>query len=96
MSIYNYKDYEIYVGETPPYSYRSVDNKPYDKIIEIEKGEFTRCIEIEVNLHGEIHSVLIISSYHIPAKSFVEIHPDGLFLMLNDTLCLFNPKNLES
>lgn len=95
ISIYNYKDYEIFVGEAPSYSYNSADNKPYEKIIFIDDSEFKKCIEIEVNLSGEIHNVLIIASYLTPTRSFVELHHDGLFLMLHDTLCIFDPKNLE-
>lgn len=55
MNIYHYKEYEIYVGEAPPHSYNSTDNKPYDKIIDIENSEFNKCIEIKVDLLGEVH-----------------------------------------
>lgn len=95
MNIYHYKEYEIYVGEAPPHSYNSTDNKPYDKIIDIENSEFNKCIEIKVDLLGEVHTVLIIASPHTPTKSFVALHHDGLFLMLNETLCIFDPGNLE-
>ena len=95
MNIYHYKEYEIYVGEAPTYSYNSTENKPYDKIIDIENSELNKYIEIKVDLLGEVHTVLIIASYHTPTKSFVALHHDGLFLMLNDTLCIFDPDNLE-
>lgn len=95
MSIYHYKDCEIYIRKAPPYSLHSTDNKPYDKIIVIEDSEFTKCMEIEVNRLGETHTVLIVASYLTPTKSFAELHRDGLLFMLNDTLCIFDPLRLE-
>lgn len=38
---------------------------------------------------------MIVSPYHTPVDSFVAPHRDGLFLMLYDTLCVFDPRELE-
>ena len=97
MDVFHYEGYKIYIGEAPCHSFQSANNKSYDKIFEIENDnfEFKKSIEIKTNFRGDTHSVLIIASYCTPARSFAALHRDGLFLMLNDILCVFDPKNLE-
>ncbi|MDE6780403.1 MAG: hypothetical protein K2J40_02960 [Ruminococcus sp.] len=95
MQTYSYKDYEIRIMQAPPYSFNSVDNKPYNKVIVIENSEYKRGFEIEIERFGEVQTVLIISSYHTPENSFTALHKDGLFMMLNEVLCVFNPETLS-
>lgn len=92
---YSYKEYKIRIHEAPRYSFNSADNKLYDEIIVIEDGDFNKCFEIEVELYGEVRIVLIIASYCTPTDSFVGLHKNGLFLMLNEVLCIFNPETLS-
>lgn len=95
MPTYNYKDYEIFITKAPPYSFNSPDNKLYNKIIVTDDSDYNSCIEIEVEYFGEVRTVLIISSYNTPVNSFVAPHKDGLFMMLNEILCVFNPETLS-
>lgn len=90
-----YKDYEIHFRQSPPYCTYSADNKQYDKIIKIEDGQFSKCIEVEVSHCEEVYSILITAPYYTSEEYFVEKHNDGLFLMLNDRLCIFDPEKLE-
>ena len=96
-SIFHYKGFTISIGSI---SCDVVDPSNYDKVIEIEKinledSDFCKLIEIAVELNGDIKTALIIASYHTPVESFIAPHEDGLFLMLNDVLCVFDPETLE-
>lgn len=95
IKTYNFKEYEIRIHKAPEYSFDSTDNKPYDKIIVMEESDFHTCIEIEVEHNREIQTVLIIAAYHIILNSFVALHKNGLFMMLNEVLCIFNPDTLS-
>lgn len=86
-------EYNICIREAPPYSFDSTDNKCYDSIIVIEEKKFNKSIEIEVEQYGEIRTVLMVVPYYTPIDSFVAPHRDGLFMMLNDVLCVFSPDN---
>ena len=46
-------------------------------------------------MYGDIKKILLVASYYTPIDSFVALHEDGLFFMLNDVLCIFNPITLE-
>lgn len=89
---YNYNDYNICIKEASPYSFDSTDNKKYDKVIVIEENDFNKAIEVEIEQCGEIRTVLMLVPYHTPLKSFVAPHKDGLFMMLDDVLCVFAPE----
>ncbi len=89
---YIYNNYNIYIKEAPPYSFNSVDNKPYSKVLVIEETDFNKSIEVEIEKCGEIRTVLMVVPYYTPLKSFVAPHKDGLFMMMNDVLCVFEPE----
>ena len=91
MSNYEYKDYKIRVSVAS----LTEQSRSYDKTIVIENSNFNKHIEMVVEHCGETKSILMISSYYTPIDSFVAPHIDGLFLMLNDTLCVFDPQKLE-
>ncbi len=89
---YNYKEYNICIKEAPPYSFNYTDNKDYDNVIMIEEKDFCKPIELEIERYGEIKYVLMVVPYFTPLESFVAPHRDGLFMMLNDVLCIFSPE----
>lgn len=91
MSNYEYKDYKIRVSAAP----LAKPSRSYDKTIVIENTNFNKRIEMEVEHCGETQSILMLSPYYTPVESFVAPHQDGLFLMLNDTLCVFDLQKLE-
>lgn len=93
MKKYIFNEYNICIKETPPYSLDSTDNKYYDSIIILEENEFNKFIEIEVERCGDIRTVLMVVPFYTPIESFVAPHRDGLFMMLNDVLCVFSPDN---
>lgn len=93
MKKYIFNEYNICIREAPPYSFNSTDNKCYDSIIVIEEKKYNKSIEIEVEQYGEIRTVLMVVPYYTPIDSFVAPHRDGLFMMLNDVLCVFSPDN---
>ena len=93
MKKYIFNEYNICIREAPPYSFDSTDNKCYDSIIVIEEKKFNKSIEIEVEHYGEIRTVLMVVPYYTPIDSFVAPHRDGLFMMLNDVVCVFSPDN---
>lgn len=95
MKTYQYKDYEINVQGAPTYSFNSVDNKYYDKILIMEESDFYCQIEMEITKDGEKKKVLLIAPRYTPMDSFVEVHEQGLFLMLDSIICLFNLELLE-
>lgn len=67
----------------------------YDKAFQLEKLHFCKLIEIKVDLYGDIKKILLVASYHTPIDYFVALHEEGLFFMLNDVLCIFDPVTLE-
>lgn len=95
MKKHNYKEYEILIRIAPPYSFDSNDNKPYDKVIVVEKSDYHICLEIEVKHNMEIKTALLIASHYTMINSFSALHEDGLFMMLNEVLCIFNPQTLS-
>lgn len=95
MVKYYYEDYCISIYSAPPYTPGSSDNKPYCKIIALEQSDFCSMFEIEVEHWGEVQSVLLVAPYHTPTNSFTAYHKKGVFMMLNDVLCIFNPKTLS-
>ena len=94
MAVFVYKDYEISIWGAPPYTIGSADNKAYDKVIIIDDRYYHTQLELRVEYMGTVKTVLIVASAHTPEESFAALHKDGLFLMLNDTLCVFNPETL--
>lgn len=92
MKKYNYNEYNITIKEAPPYSFDSTDNKTYDNVIVIEEKDFCKCIEVEIEQYCKIKTVLMVVPYYTPLESFVAPHKDGLFMMLNDVLCVFSPE----
>lgn len=92
---YFFKDYHISVHDAPPYSCNSTDNKPYDKVLIIEESDFNKTVEFEIEKNGEVRTVLMVVPYYTPLNSFVALHKEGLFLMLNDILCVFNPETMS-
>ncbi len=92
---YNYNEYNICIKEAPPYSFDSTDNKYYDTVIVIEEKDFNKSIEVEVEQYGETKTVLMVVPYYTPVESFVAPHRDGLFMMLNDVLCIFSPETVS-
>lgn len=95
MRTYQYKDYDIYIHEAPCYSPNSADNKYYDKIFTIEESNFNRCIEMEISKGEETKNALMIAPGYTPIDSFVGVHEQGLLLMFDSIICLFNPELLE-
>ena len=95
MAVFVYKDYEISIWGAPPYTIGSADNKVYDRVIIVEDYEYNKQFEFRVDYIGTVKTVLIIASGHTPEESFVALHEDGLLLMLNDMLCIFNPETLD-
>lgn len=93
MQKYNFNEYSICIKDAPHYSFNSTDNKHYDSVIILGEKDFNRCIEIEVEKHGEVKNVLMVAPYHTPTESFVAPHKDGLFMMLNNILCVFSPES---
>ena len=93
MQKYNFNEYNICIKDAPPYSFNSTDNKHYDSVIIVEENEFNRCIEIEVEKYGDTKTVLMVAPFYTPTESFVAPHKDGLFMMLNDILCVFSPES---
>lgn len=91
MSNYEYKDYKIRVSAAP----LDEQSRSCDKTIVIENTDFNQRIEMYVEHCGKTQSILMISPYYTPVESFVAPHQDGLFLMLNDTLCVFDLQKLE-
>lgn len=91
MKEISYKDLKIRIQEEPDYDFGSADNKPYDKIIRIEESDFYKCLSLSVQNEGELTTVLLIVSYYTPVHSLVAEHPQGLFLMLNSIICVFDP-----
>lgn len=94
MNTYKFRDYHISINEAPPYSCNSTDNKYYDKVLVIEKSDFNKTIELEIEQNEETRSVLLIVPYYTPLESFIATHRDGLFMMLNDFLCVFDPETM--
>lgn len=90
MKKFNMHKYSVCIREAPPYSFKSSDNKNYDSVFVIEESEFNKSIEIEIEQYGEIRTVLMVVPYYTPTESFVAPHRDGLFMMLNDILCVFS------
>lgn len=94
-----YKDYEIRICGAPPYHPDSADNKAYDKVMVVEdwdyeEWDYNKLFEIHVEHMGTEKIVLLVASGNTPEESFVALHRDGLLLMLNETLCIFNPETL--
>lgn len=94
MSTYRYEDYVIFIHETSGYSCSNAENRHCDKTIIVEKSDLNKCFEIQVTHSGNTNAVLLVASYYTPTDTFAEVHKDGLFLMLNDILCIFNPGSL--
>ncbi len=92
MKKYIYNNYNICIKEAPPYSFNPTDNKPYDKVIVIEKKEFNKAIELEIEQGGEVKTVSLVVPYDTPLKTFAAPHKDGVFMMLNNILCVFVPE----
>ena len=90
-----YDDYEIRICGAPPYHPDSADNKAYDNVIFVTDGDYNKQFEIHVEHMGTEKIVLLVASGHTPEESFVALHRDGLLLMLNETLCIFNPEALD-
>lgn len=90
-----YKNYFLSVYETSGYSENSTDNKNYDRIIRLEESDFNKQIIIEVTRGDNKKEILLIVSAHTPVSTCAALHPEGLFLMLNSTLCVFSPESLE-
>ena len=95
MKTYRYKGYKISVSLIQAVYDEPVKIDGYDKTLQLEEFEFCKLIEIRVDLHGNIKRILLVASYHTPVDSFVAMHDDGLFFMLNDVLCIFDPVTLE-
>lgn len=72
-----------------------MDNKEYDRIVKIENSDFNKALSFDVEHWGNHKMILILAPFFTPIDSFVVPHTDGLFLMLNDVLCIFNPSTLE-
>ena len=97
MDKFKYKDYEITVHETGSYNPKSAYNQPYANIIETEKSNYKKYIEMRIELYDTIKYVLLIVSAHtlIDSHSCIALHDNGLFMMLNSVLCVFNPETLD-
>ncbi len=95
MKTYHYKGYKISVSLIQPVYDEPVKIYGYDKTLQLEELDFCKLIEIRVDLYGDIKKILLVASYHTPIDSFVALHDDGLFFMLNDVLCIFDPVTLE-
>lgn len=95
MAVLVYKDYEISIWGAPPYTIGSADNKAYDRVIIIEELYYHKEFELRIEHMESVKTVLIVASAHTPEVSFVALHKDGLLLMLNETLCIFNPETLD-
>lgn len=95
INTYNFKDYVISIHEAPPYSINSTDNKEYDKVLVIEESNFNKTVELEIEQNGFTRTVLLVVPYYTPLTSFVAPHREGLFLMLNDLLCVFDPETIS-
>lgn len=95
MNSFCYKEYTINIYEAPPYSFNSTDNKNYDKILKIETSNFNRCIELEISHNDTINTVLLIAPYHTSVDACAVVSADGLFLMLDKTVCIFDIETLE-
>ena len=95
MNTYCYKDYTIDLYETSSYSFNSTDNKNYDKIIEVETTNFNKCIELEISQNDSIKTVLLIVPFYTPINACIVVNDNGLFLMLDKIICLFNIETLE-
>ena len=96
MAKYQYKDYEISIYEAS-YNPNSADNKPYDIIIKIEKSNYIKYIEMKIEIYDMTKYVLLIASPHtlIQYHTFTALHDNGIFMMLNEVLCVFNPETLD-
>lgn len=95
MEAYCCEDYLIKIYEAPSYNPDSVDNKPYDKIIIIEESDFNKYLELEISKDNNLYYVLLVVPYHTPIDSCAVVSDNCLFLMLNDTLCLFSLESLD-
>lgn len=67
--------------------------KRYDKVITMVTEEdnlehFLRTIKKE----SVKHKVLLIASWYTPKKSFAALHKDGIIILLNNIVCVFNPE----
>lgn len=96
MTEYVYKDYKIRIEEIGSETSNSVDVLPYDKVLEVEEDwEFNRCFLHTVQRAGDLKRVLLNAPYYTPSELFAALHPNGLFMMMNDVLGIFNPATLE-
>lgn len=97
MRTFKYKDYEITVHTEPKYNPNSMDNLPYDKVIPIEVpfDDFNTCFSINMEKDGESTSVLIIAPHYISVESCVLPHEKGLFMLLDNFVCLFDVEAKE-
>ena len=93
---YKYKGYDIDI-ELIKYVIddEDVSIDGYDKTIQLEETDFCKLFEIRVESHGDVSRVLLIASYHTPEDHFVAMHEEGMFFMLNDILCIFDPVDLK-
>lgn len=73
----------------------STEHKQYDKRILFVESDFNKVIELEIEHDGKISTVLMVVPYYTPLTSFLAPHKCGLFMMLNDILCVFAPEDLS-
>ena len=68
------------------------------RILLRQKKAITKNIlEMRIELYDTIKYVLLIVSAHtlIDSHSCIALHDNGLFMMLNSVLCVFNPETLD-
>lgn len=92
------KDYDISIREEPPYSFRSADNKYYDKVHCLVEQDYeyapkTVCVRVEKDCF--VKEAALIVSYHALIENCTLPAGDCVFLMLDNILCLLCPDTLE-
>ncbi len=86
---YNYKGYHVCISEVLQQSCTSLDTQQFCKVIVVEESDFSKAIEIKIEHDGLVQTLLMVVPYYTPVDSFVAPHQDGLLMMLNDVLCVF-------
>lgn len=90
-----YGNLKIRVQEEPDYDINSADNKPYDKVIQMADADFAKSFSLTIQDGMELTTIMLIAPYYTPAYTIIADHPDGLLLMLNTIICIFDPIKCE-
>ena len=96
MQTISINDYEISIQEAPDYHWYSYDSKDYDKVFNLADNEdCARTISLTIKRGCWEKKVVLVVPYYTIVDNCALSAGNGLFLLLNDLLCLFNLDALD-